>query len=103
MRENAVEYTLKNNKKVYLLAEGRLVNLAAAEGHPCEVMDMSFANQALVAEHLAKNPDLEPEVYGVPKEIDEKIARLKLKSMGMAIDILSKAQEKYLTSWKEGT
>ncbi len=103
IRENTVEYTLKNGKKIYLLAEGRLVNLAAAEGHPCEVMDMSFANQALVAEYLSKKPKLEPKVYGVPRAIDEKIARMKLKSMGMSIDKLSKGQKKYLSSWKEGT
>jgi len=104
IRANTVEYTLKNNRKIYLLAEGRLVNLAAAEGHPCEVMDMSFANQALMAEYILNNhKKLKPKVYGVPKPIDEKIARLKLKSMGIAIDKLTKEQKKYLSSWEEGT
>lgn len=103
------EFTLKNGKKIYLLAEGRLVNLSAAEGHPASVMDMSFANQALSAEYLMKNrknsvnSTLENKVYPVPKEIDQEIARLKLKSMGILIDQLTKEQEKYLSSWQEGT
>lgn len=103
IRENVEEYTLRNGKTIYLLAEGRLVNLAAAEGHPAEVMDMSFANQALVAEYVSKNKGLEPKLYPVPKEIDDNIAKMKLESMGMSLDKLSKEQEKYLTSWKEGT
>ena len=98
------EYTLKNGNKLYLLAEGRLVNLAAAEGHPSSVMDMSFANHALCARWLVKNyKGFKPEVYEVPKEIDEKIARLKLASLGIKIDSLTKEQKKYLTSWSEGT
>ena len=98
------EYTLKNGNKLYLLAEGRLVNLAAAEGHPSSVMDMSFANHALCARWLVKNyKNFKPEVYEVPVEIDEKIARLKLQSLGIQIDSLTKEQKKYLTSWNEGT
>jgi len=98
------EYTLKNGKRLYLLGEGRLVNLACAEGHPSEVMDMSFADQALVAEWLVRNRGkLEPKVYDVPKEIDEEVASLKLKSMGVEIDELTEEQKKYLESWKEGT
>ncbi len=104
IRDNTEEYQLKNGRKIYLLAEGRLVNLAAAEGHPSEVMDMSFANQALTAEWLTKNAKkLEPKVYSVPKEIDEKVAKLKLDSMGAKIDKLTPEQEKYLGSWEEGT
>ena len=104
IRENTEEYKLKNGRKIYLLAEGRLVNLAAAEGHPSEVMDMSFANQALTAEWLVKNAKkLEPKVYSVPKEIDEKVAKLKLDSLGVKIDKLTEEQEKYLNSWSEGT
>ena len=83
------EYTLKDGRKLYLLAEGRLVNLAAAEGHPSEVMDMSFANQALCAENIAKAAKMQTKVYTVPKEIDEKVAELKLKSMGVNIDKLT--------------
>jgi len=104
IRDNTVEYTLKNGKKIYLLAEGRLVNLASAEGHPCSVMDMSFANHALSAEFLVRNhKKLENKVYDVPGEIDQRIAKLKLSSMGVKIDKLTKEQEKYLNSWKEGT
>ena len=103
LRHSLDEYTLKDGRKIYLLAEGRLVNLAAAEGHPSEVMDMSFADQALVAEWLWKNPPTEPKVYDVPKSIDEHVARLKLEGMGIEIDTLTERQKKYLTSWKEGT
>jgi len=104
IRDNVEEYTLKNGKRLYLLAEGRLVNLAAAEGHPSEVMDMSFSNQALIAEWLVKNhKKLEPRVYNVPEEIDRRIARLKLKSMGIKIDKLTQEQKNYLFSWREGT
>lgn len=104
IRENVEEYTLRNEKKIYLLAEGRLVNLAAAEGHPSEVMDMSFANQALAAEYLVKNRGkLEIKVHKVPREIDLEIAKLKLESMGIKIDKLTEDQKKYLSSWKEGT
>jgi len=103
LRNSLDEYTLKDGRKIYLLCEGRLVNLAAAEGHPSEVMDMSFADQALVAEWLWKNPPMEPKVYDVPKSIDERVASLKLEGMGIEIDVLTERQKKYLTSWKEGT
>jgi adenosylhomocysteinase len=103
IRPNLDEYTLKNGNKLYLLAEGRLVNLAAAEGHPSEVMDMSFANQALCVEHLTKAKKMQPQVYGVPKETDEKVARLKLNAMHMQIDKLTNEQKKYLGTWEEGT
>lgn len=104
IRESVVEYTLKNNKKIYLLAEGRLVNLSAAEGHPSGVMDMSFANQALCVEYIIKNyKTLEKKVYTVPEKIDKEIARLKLKAMGISIDTLTKEQIKYLHSWEMGT
>lgn len=109
-REFIEEFTLKNGRKVCLLAEGRLVNLAAAEGHPASVMDMSFANQSLSAEYLVKvangeikNVTLERKVYPVPKKIDKEIARLKLISMGISIDRLTPQQVKYLASWQEGT
>jgi adenosylhomocysteinase len=103
MRTNLEEYALKNGKKIYLLAEGRLVNLAAAEGHPSEVMDMSFANQALCAEHIAKKEKLPPKVFPVPKEIDEKVSNLKLKALGVTIDELTPEQQKYLGAWEMGT
>jgi adenosylhomocysteinase len=103
MRPNLEEYNLKNGRKIYLLAEGRLVNLAAAEGHPSEVMDMSFANQALVAEWLWQNQKLTPGVHMVPEKIDQMVANLKLKGAGIEIDNLSEQQEKYLKSWLEGT
>ncbi|ACP38141.1 adenosylhomocysteinase [Sulfolobus islandicus M.14.25] len=98
------EYTLPNGKKVYLLADGRLVNLAAAEGHPSEVMDMSFANQALAVEYLVKNRGkLEKKVYNMPMELDYEVARIKLKSMGIQIDELTEEQKEYLEQWKSGT
>jgi adenosylhomocysteinase len=98
------EYTLQSGRRVYVLGEGRLINLAAAEGHPASVMDMSFANQALAAEHMVKQGrTLEKKVYGVPREIDLEIARLKLASMGVQIDVLSEAQRQYLASWTHGT
>jgi adenosylhomocysteinase len=103
MRPNLEEYALKDGRKLYLLAEGRLVNLAAAEGHPSEVMDMSFANQALCAEYIAKTAKLTPKVFTVPKEIDEKVAELKLKTMGINIDELTAEQKKYLSTWEMGT
>jgi adenosylhomocysteinase len=103
IRPNLVEYRLKDNKRLYLLAEGRLVNLSAAEGHPSEVMDMSFANQALCTEYIAKSNPMQPKVYRVPKEIDEKIAELKLEAMGVQIDKLTAEQKKYLETWKMGT
>jgi len=98
------EYTLKNGKKIFLLAEGRLLNLSAAEGHPAMVMDMSFANQALSALYLLrKGKKLERKVYSVPGDIDDKIARMKLKSMGIKIDKLHAEQKRYLEAWEEGT
>ncbi|MFC2056077.1 adenosylhomocysteinase, partial [Chloroflexota bacterium] len=98
------EYTLEDGRYLYLLGEGRLINLAAAEGHPASVMDMSFANQALCLEYMVKNRGkLESKVYPVPEEIDKQVARLKLNSMGINIDTLTPEQERYLTSWKEGT
>jgi adenosylhomocysteinase len=104
IRDFVEEYTLRNGRRIYLLGEGRLINLASAEGHPSAVMDMSFANQALCAEYMAKNfRKLEKKVYSVPEKIDKEIARLKLKSMGIEIDVLTPAQKKYLASWQEGT
>jgi adenosylhomocysteinase len=98
------EYTFGDGRHLYLLGEGRLINLAAAEGHPASVMDMSFANQALCLEYMVKNREqLEPKVYPVPEEVDKQVARLKLQSMGIDIDTLTPEQEKYLTSWEEGT
>jgi len=104
IRDFVEEFTLRNGKTLYVLGEGRLINLAAAEGHPSSVMDMSFANQALATEFLVKNQGkMEKKVYPVPKEIDERIARMKIESMGIQIDRLTPAQEKYLSSWEEGT
>jgi adenosylhomocysteinase len=98
------QYEFKDGRLVFLLGEGRLINLAAAEGHPASVMDMSFANQALSAEYMVKNAaQLEKKVYSVPDEIDREIARLKLKSMGVEVDTLTMEQTKYLNSWEEGT
>ncbi|HLI30759.1 MAG TPA: adenosylhomocysteinase, partial [Terriglobia bacterium] len=103
-REFVDEYTLRDGRKIYLLGEGRLINLTSAEGHPAVVMDMSFANQALSAEYLVKSgKSLEKKVYGVPTEIDQEIARLKLDSMGVSIDTLTPEQVEYLASWSEGT
>jgi adenosylhomocysteinase len=104
IREFVEEFVLNNGRRVYLLGEGRLINLAAAEGHPSSVMDMSFANQALSAEYMAKeHATLKKQVYPVPLEIDQEIARLKLSSMGIEIDTLTKEQERYLSSWEIGT
>jgi adenosylhomocysteinase len=104
IREFVEEYTLKSGKKIYVLGEGRLINLAAAEGHPSSVMDMSFANQALAADFLAKTRGtLGKQVFGVPPDIDQEIARLKLDAMGIKIDSLTEVQKKYLTSWEMGT
>jgi adenosylhomocysteinase len=104
IREFVEEFTLRNGKRLYLLGEGRLINLAAAEGHPSSVMDMSFANQALCAEYMAKHhKKLKKSVYPVPAPIDREIARLKLQAMGAEIDTLTPEQEKYLTSWDMGT
>jgi adenosylhomocysteinase len=104
VREFVDEYKLPSGKRIYVLGEGRLINLAAAEGHPAVVMDMSFANQALSAEYVVKNhAKLKKQVYVVPKEIDDEIARLKLISMGVKIDKLTREQKHYLNSWEEGT
>ncbi|MCU0652283.1 MAG: adenosylhomocysteinase [Candidatus Omnitrophica bacterium] len=104
IRDFTDEYILKDGRKIYLLGEGRLINLAAAEGHPAQVMDMSFANQALSAEYMQKNHlKLSKQVYKVPDAIDENIADLKLKSMGIKIDTLTKEQKEYLSSWEIGT
>ncbi|MBI5145521.1 MAG: adenosylhomocysteinase, partial [Candidatus Omnitrophica bacterium] len=104
IREFTDEYILKDGRKIYLLGEGRLINLAAAEGHPAQVMDMSFANQALSVEYIVENHRrLRKDVYGVPEEIDKNIARLKLKSLGIKIDTLTSQQKKYLSSWELGT
>ncbi|HEY1456468.1 MAG TPA: adenosylhomocysteinase, partial [Candidatus Dormibacteraeota bacterium] len=98
------EYRLADGRRLHVLAEGRLINLAAAEGHPAAVMDMSFANQALCAEYMARNAKtLERKVYDVPDEIDAEVARLKLHAMGIQIDTLTEEQQKYLSSWEEGT
>jgi adenosylhomocysteinase len=98
------EFTLADGRRLYLVAEGRLVNLGAAEGHPAAVMDMSFANQALAAEFaVAHASELEPKVYGVPDDIDREIARVKLETMGIRIDTLTEEQARYLASWDEGT
>ena len=98
------EYTLEDGRRIHILGEGRLINLAAAEGHPASVMDMSFANQALSLEYMVKHADeLEDSVYGVPEAIDHEIARLKLEAMGVQIDVLTEEQEKYLHSWEQGT
>ena len=104
VRESVDQYILPDGRRINLLAEGRLVNLAAAEGHPASVMDMSFANQSLVVEYIVKHGrELERRVYRVPEEIDREIARLKLASMGIEIDTLTEEQERYLRSWEEGT
>jgi adenosylhomocysteinase len=104
LRESVDEYALADGRRLHLLGEGRLVNLAAAEGHPAAVMDMSFANQALSVEWVVKNhADLERRVYPVPPEIDAEVARLKLRAMGVEIDTLTDEQERYLHSWDQGT
>ena len=104
VREFVEEFALADGKRIFVLGEGRLINLAAAEGHPASVMDMSFANQALSAEYMRKNAEkLERKVYPVPQNIDADIARLKLRSMGVEIDVLTAEQEKYLSSWEMGT
>jgi adenosylhomocysteinase len=98
------QYTTKDGRKINLLGDGRLINLAAAEGHPSSVMDMSFANQALGAEYMVRNfKKLTPNVYTIPEDVDREIARLKLASMGIKIDKLTAEQKKYLSSWEEGT
>ncbi len=104
IRSYVEEYKLKNGKKINILAEGRLVNLASAEGHPSSVMDMSFANQALCAEYIAKHAkDLENRVYDVPEKVDKTVAQMKLKALGIKIDDLTPQQKKYLVSWEMGT
>jgi adenosylhomocysteinase len=104
IRASVDEYTLADGRRIYLLGEGRLINLAAAEGHPASVMDMSFANQALCVEYLTRmKGKLEPAVYPVPEEIDEEVGKLKLASMNITIDSLTEEQKKYLASWEEGT
>ena len=104
IRDFVDEYILRDNRRIYLLGEGRLINLAAAEGHPAQVMDMSFANQALSVEYIAKNyKKLKRQVYKVPEDIDKNIAYLKLRSMGIKIDVLTAEQKKYLLSWELGT
>ncbi|MDD5659508.1 MAG: adenosylhomocysteinase [Actinomycetota bacterium] len=107
VKEMIEEYTMNDERRIYVLAEGRLVNLGAAEGHPASVMDMSFANQALSARYIVKfknrGGSLEKKVYAVPEEIDKNIAKLKLESMGIEIDKLTKEQEEYLSSWQSGT
>jgi adenosylhomocysteinase len=104
IRDFVEEFQLNNSRKVYLLGEGRLINLASAEGHPSSVMDMSFANQALAVEYLVRyHKNLEKKVYPVPSEIDQEIARMKLLSMGIQIDQLTEDQKQYLTSWEKGT
>ncbi len=104
VRDFVEEFAMRDGRKVYVLGEGRLINLAAAEGHPASVMDMSFANQALCAEYMVKNAaKLEKRVYSVPEEIDKSVARMKLEAMGIKIDRLTLEQEQYLASWSEGT
>jgi len=104
VRDFVEEFRLADGRCIYLLAEGRLVNLSAAEGHPASVMDMSFANQALAAEYIVGHAaQLEPRVYDVPAEIDKEIARLKLAALHVVIDVLTPEQEKYLASWDVGT
>ena len=104
VRDFVEEYTMADGRRVFVLGEGRLINLAAAEGHPASVMDMSFANQALAAEHMVQNAkSLTARVYDVPAEIDREVARLKLQALGVTVDTLTPAQEKYLGSWEEGT
>ena len=104
VRPSVQEYKLADGRRLHVLGEGRLINLAAAEGHPAAVMDMSFANQALCAEYMAKNSSsLENKVYDVPDDIDAEVARLKLNAMGIEIDTLTDEQRRYLTSWEEGT
>jgi adenosylhomocysteinase len=104
VREGIEEYTLPSGARINVLSEGRLINLAAAEGHPSSVMDMSFANQALAAEHLVKHRNnLGTGVFPVPDEIDQRIAELKLHALGIAVDALTEKQQEYLASWESGT
>jgi len=104
LRPFVEEYRLQDGRNIIILAEGRLVNLGAAEGHPASVMDMSFANQALSLEHISnEHHNLKPDVYDVPREIDDEVAKLKLVAMGIEIDILTAEQKRYLNSWDLGT
>ena len=104
IRENCQEYIMKDGRRIYVLGEGRLVNLACAHGHPASVMDMSFAAQALSSEFAVKNKGkLAAKVHEVPKEIDQWVSKLKLETMGVEIDILTEEQKKYLSSWESGT
>jgi adenosylhomocysteinase len=104
IRTYVEEYKMKDGRVIFLLGEGRLINLAAAEGHPASVMDMSFADQSLSMEYIVKNKGkLEVKVYDVPEDIDKEVARLKLKAMGITIDTLTAEQKKYLAGWQEGT
>jgi adenosylhomocysteinase len=104
IRRDLQEYCVAGDRRIYVLAEGRLVNLAAAEGHPAQVMDMSFANQALAAEYMAKHhAELEPKVYVVPEDMDREVARLKLESLGISIDVMTPEQQAYVNSWQQGT
>ena len=104
VRDFVEEFTLQDGRRVYLLGEGRLINLAAAEGHPASVMDMSFANQSLAAEYLVQHQgELQNQVYTIPAELDQEIALLKLRAMGIEIDVLTEEQQKYLASWESGT
>ncbi|MEF8832163.1 MAG: adenosylhomocysteinase [Candidatus Thermoplasmatota archaeon] len=103
VREDIMEYTMEDGRTLYLLSEGRLVNLAAGQGHPAEIMDMSFALQMMSAEYVVKNEGLEPKVHSIPRDIDEKVASLKLGSDGIEIDELSEEQKRYIENWKEGT
>ena len=103
-RTSVEEYSLKDGRKINLLGEGRLINLASAEGHPASVMDMSFADQALSVDYMVKNhKSLEKKVYRVPDDLDKRVAKLKLESMGIKIDKLTPEQEEYLAGWSEGT
>ena len=104
VRDSVTEYTLKDGRRIYLLSEGRLVNLAAGQGHPVEIMDMSFSIQALCAGHIATNHgEMRPGVYPVPQEIDDKVARLRLTTWDIELDELSEEQRTYLAGWSEGT
>ena len=104
VRENLEEFELADGRRILVIAEGRLVNLSAAEGHPADVMDMSFSDQALAAEWLVQNHEsLEPGVYTIPDELDREVARIKLEHLGGAVEILTEEQIAYLASWQEGT
>jgi len=104
VRTNLEEFIMPDGRRILLIAEGRLVNLGAAEGHPADVMDMSFSNQAMAAEYLIKNRnELKAEIYTLPREIDEQVASIKLKSLGGGLEVLTEEQVAYLSSWQEGT